>query len=467
MPRDKTPLTAAANPVRLRGLRSDFAKDEAMVAIELPGEDDPAKGEFCQLIEPESVARLLPDNNTVLISFFFAEQDLYVLPVRRDNHGHAQVLHSAEGYFRVPDALPQVEELVRSARMQVDVHCRDLTQSVRPSVQNDLRLASVFTRLFQLLQIDDLLRLVEPDPEQLRDLHLVVVPDGPLYLLPFHALAQNEEAPCLYQQVASIRYGLSLRTLELQERIQESCREREAVDRQLRGVAFANPDRHPLQLAAGPASAYLPGVEKECEVLTTVTGRQHWWLHGDGDDVDAQATRENLRLRHASGNVLWLMAHGGSVGPAFRDWLSLPDGRELSLQEPSLRLVDGPASMSRLLNHGFDFTPCRLLHISACLLGELNTLGASKEVLGYIAVLTVLGCRRVVSALWQLADEATPDFTRCWLRALKRNVFDEQVETNPHAFAISFREALEDFRANHSEWDHEFYWAPYTLYGLG
>ena len=44
--------------------------------------------------------------------------------------------------------------------------------------------------------------------------------------------------------------------------------------------------------------------------------------------------------------------------------------------------------------------------ISACLMGELTLLGASKEVLGYLAVLTLLGCRRIVSALWEVSDEA-------------------------------------------------------------
>jgi hypothetical protein len=123
--------------------------------------------------------------------------------------------------------------------------------------------------------------------------------------------------------------------------------------------------------------------------------------------------------------------------------------------------------MSRMLGEGYDLRNWRLFHISACLLGRLRELGASKEVLGYIAVLTLLGCRRVCSALWPLADAAAPEFARYWMRALQQHVFGP-TPPGPHAFAVAFKQALDDFRgAEGGRFDHEFFWAPYTLYGLG
>ena len=38
----------------------------------------------------------------------------------------------------------------------------------------------------------------------------------------------------------------------------------------------------------------------------------------------------------------------------------------------------------------------------------------------------------------------------------------------PHGFAIAFKQAIDAFRDfDNGRFDHEFYWAPYTLYGLG
>ena len=130
-------------------------------------------------------------------------------------------------------------------------------------------------------------------------------------------------------------------------------------------------------------------------------------------------------------------------------------------------LSDGPVSISRMMSEGYDLRNWRLLHISCCLLGRLSELGASKEVLGYIAVLTLLGCRRVVSAQWRLSDAGGAEFARHWIAAINKHVFGN-TPPGPHSFAIAFKEALDCFRrAEKGRFDHEFYWAPYTLYGLG
>jgi hypothetical protein len=44
----------------------------------------------------------------------------------------------------------------------------------------------------------------------------------------------------------------------------------------------------------------------------------------------------------------------------------------------------------------------------------------------------------------------------------------DETPPSPHAFALAFREALEGFRqVDGGRFDHEYFWAPYTLYGLG
>jgi hypothetical protein len=423
---------------------------------------------FCQPIDRDGVARLLPDEDSVLLCFYFMGEDLLVVPFRRDQQGSAGLRHAETGYFRVVGVRAQLEGLWERHRRGVDRWRRHLSPAPEEGgPEGDL--TSLCVELHKTLQLDRLFAFVEPDDRWRARLHLVLVPDGPLYLLPLHAACVHPGAPRAYEQVASLRYALSLRTLELQQEVQERrLREAPAEEEEprLRGVAFANPDRAPADRAAFNTATFLKGVIREGQILLDEGGDENWWLHGDSGPPDTLATRANFRDHHTAGNVGWLMGHGGS-GAAFADDLKDVANQTAAVMEPALRLVDGAVSMSRLLAEGFDFSKWRLLHVSACLLGQLNPLGTSRELLGYLAVLTVLGCRRVVSATWELSDESAPDFTRCWLRALNRHVFNPDAAPSPHAFAVAFREATDCFRRTFPHFDHEFHWAPYALYGLG
>lgn len=66
-----------------------------------------------------------------------------------------------------------------------------------------------------------------------------------------------------------------------------------------------------------------------------------------------------------------------------------------------------------------------------------------------------------------LAIAAAPEFSRYWIKAIKDHVFGPKGR-GPHSFALAFKEALDNFRkADGGRFDHELFWAPYTLYGLG
>ncbi|MCI0741795.1 MAG: CHAT domain-containing protein [Gemmataceae bacterium] len=459
----------------VRGQRKLVRVDSEQTAesiTEFPGEIDEAKREFCQSVDRAAVKRLLPDRSTVLVVFFFDGDDLVVLPIRKDAGDEPQILHISEGYFRVCGVLPKVRRLEHKQEGHVlAIQDEELGLCGLPAdeLRREADMSPIYKELYELLDLKGLLKLLRESaaPTPLDKLHLVLIPDGPLYRLALHAAFATLSAPRLYKQFASLRYGLSLRTLELQQQIQDGRAQAEAEDRTLRGVAFANPDRD-------ERIGLIEGVIREMQVLVEETSAATWWLHGELKPRDQQAVRVNLRERHQAGNIGWTMGHGVDVETAhilaqelgLKDDFALPDGRQVPAEE-SLLLCDGLLSMSRMLGEGYDFSNWRLFHISACLLGRLRELGASKEVLGYIAVLTLLGCRRVSSALWPLSDEAAPEFARFWIRAIKRHVFGPEPAA-PHAFAIAFKEALDNFRmADNGRFDHEFFWAPYTLYGLG
>ena len=125
----------------------------------------------------------------------------------------------------------------------------------------------------------------------------------------------------------------------------------------------------------------------------------------------------------------------------------------------------------------YDFRGVQMLHFACCLLGKLREEERTKEVEGFTASLTLLGVRRVVAAMWPISDLASAAFAGHWVAAIRRNVFDTESASStpvaerppsPHAFAVAFREALNTFRKqDNGFFDHEYYWAAYTFYGLG
>jgi tetratricopeptide (TPR) repeat protein len=444
LPGDReTPREAAG----LRGFRSAIPSfDSVDWELELPGEVDTAKAAFCQTFSRETLPSLFPEGATALVSLFFAGADLLILPVLIESGGSVDLRSSAGGYFRIP-----------KVRRAVAALCDEIDHAIERSREERRlpNLRSFCTRLYETLCLRELLSLLEPDTERRRRLHLVIIPDGPLSRLPLHAALDPLGGSRFYEEFASFRYALSIRTLELQAAVEKSLEAEETPDRRLRGVAFAWPDR---------AGCFLPGVITEIQALIEETGPESWWVHGEMGDADHRATRSALRTAHRAGNLGWMMGHGVANG---LDELTLEGGRSVRVCEPGLLLADGFVSMSRLVAEDYDFSRWRLLNLSTCLLGRLETIGTSKELLGFIATLSMLGCRRILSALWQLNDLSAAEFSRQWIRALMEHVHGERALTS-NSFATAFKEAVDRFRrAQGGRFDHELYWAPYVLYGLG
>jgi tetratricopeptide (TPR) repeat protein len=468
----QTPEGARLRAVRgMRGVKGGSESAAPAVGsplLELPGGSDPIKGQFCRPIGKDGVARLLPDQDTVLVTFYWQRDDLIVLPIRRDSAGEPVILAAPEGYFRAPGILPKLRDLAEQHRDTIkriaDRHAwlpaADLNRMLGP-------IAQLYEQLYRLLRLDAVLELIEPTAGKRSQLHLVLIPDGPLYGLPLHAAAKSATGPRLYQEVASLRYGLSLRTLELQQDIQDARAALEANDRILRGVVFANPDRKEKILdgvtVREPKAKFLEGVIDEVQALVEEAGAGAWWIHGEKPPKGQQAVRLNLRGRHEAGNLGWFVGHGDE----FEADVTTAQGATVRVTQPGVQLLDGPVVLSELFSGGYDFSRWLLANFSCCLLGQLRILGTSHEVLGYIAALTLLGCRRVSSPLWWLSDASAPRFAQFWIRAIKQHVFGP-TPPGPHAFAVAFKEALDTFRAySNGYYDHEFYWAPYTLYGVG
>ncbi len=486
------PKKVEAKRVAVRGARTaGQARPASPTILELPEDLSPRKGAFARLAKRRDLAKLLPDRHTVLIVCHFLDDRLFLLPVRKQPGGEPEVIHDEKGFLSLPEAREPLAQLARDLRrllnVMVEPHrcgipeleelepdyyirlsAKDLRRELavlagkgdpasaeRPPQLVPLDMDDIVQRLGEVLRLDQLLDRIEPDRSKWAKLHLVLLPDGPLYQLPLHAapVPGLPKLP-LIDAVASVRYSLSLRTLLIQHGIEKKHGE-EKDDPRMRGVMFVSPD--------GVDYPRLSLAPEEVARVIVESPKDSWRIFGERGGNEWLATRKNMRSYHPTPNLLWAAAHGGML----RDRIKLRDGTRKSVVAPSLWLHGRPLSTARLVAEGYDLRRVELWHNNCCLLGRLEEREESRQVEGYVAALTLVGLRRVSSALWELGDHAATEFARHYIPALLRNVFRPGMRS-PHAFAIALKEALASFRrADKRRFDHEFFWAPYTLYGLG
>lgn len=472
------PHTASLGPPvhTLRAVRATEELPKRTTAIlELPDEEDTSKSELRLPISEAELIAVIPNDNTIVIVFHFLFDGLFILPVRRGVDGKPVVLHAATGYFRVDGACPSFDQLLNAHLGTLDAIQKMAwyaggAEELRTNLESDAQaggfdLTDVPFALNKLLRLNDLLALIEPGPAKWPNLHLVLLPDGPLYQLPLHAAAVTigEKHYHLIDVVGSVRYSLSLRTLHTLGKIETEQTAAWPDGTPLRGVAFVNPSGTVGDTVHGERLGF---ATREVEHLVGNSPPNSWRIFGErGPAADWLATRANMRRFHPTPTLLWSVCHGGLMEDRFT-----PRGfdEEMPVVNPSLLLADGPLSTARMVSEGYDLRGVYLWHNSCCLLGRLDSADAHRQVEGYVAALTLLGCRRVSSAMWELADHAAAEFARHFLARLRANVFDNP-NRSPHAVAVSLKEAMAAFRADktNGDFDHPYYWAPYTLYGLG
>jgi CHAT domain-containing protein len=312
-------------------------------------------------------------------------------------------------------------------------------------------LTNIYSRAMITMEGNRLLDLLRSKVGPLEDIHLTIIPDGPLYELPVDAFPVARPAraytPRVYEVFASVTYGLSLRTLQIQKSVEAARSELDSQDSVLKGVFMGNPDG-------------LEHVRSEAQTFIRLTGEQSWWLHGKTSHEDCQTSLENFRDRHGTGNLLWISGHG------VRQTEELGGS---AFEEPALILVNGYLWLSEVLSGAYDFSSVRLIILNACWLGRIDPdRGHSKEIESYNAIMALRGCRRITSAMWPVYDEAALVFATAYVAALRRHVFSGSVPINPHGASSALRDALSALRRHdNGRFDHEYFWAPYTLYGLG
>lgn len=398
-------------------------------------------------VEPLTVAypdldSLTFEEPTLLLHFFFSKDDLIILPSIVRDGTHSVLLTDAGTPFRVTETRELLNMLVDQHKTTVDLVIRDVeglgaSDAPRHDEHLSRNLRSIYFRAFATIEGHKLVPWLRERLGELRQWHLVLLLDGRLYEFPLHAapLESGSRAKSVRfgELFASVTYAPAARVLALQH---ERARERRTEG--VRGVLMATP------------FSDLPGVAREVAALEeAMPGR--WWIHGDAAG-DERPTYRNFLRRHRSGNLLWFCGHGGAAGDE--------NG------EAGFAFVDEPLNVRKLLSDPFDFSACELIVLTACWMGAME-FDESHEVTAFNTVLTMRGARRITSALWAVDDRMAVVFGAAYARALRDRCFGARAR-EPFAFARALGDAVAAIRtAEGGRFDHEFFWAPWVLYGIG
>ena len=219
---------------------------------------------------------------------------------------------------------------------------------------------------------------------------LVVVPDGPLWDLPFQALI-GSDGRFLVERLA-VSYATSLTALREQRR-----RAANRVDRPRAVAAFGNPQLPPRP--AGSATAIradalapLPAAAREARALGGLYGvASRVW-------VGREATEAAFKREAGAYAIVHVATHGilNDVDPMSSHLLLAPSGEGASAE-------DGRLQARELLGLGLD---AELAVLSGCDTAKGRT-GRGEGVIGLTWALFIAGVPTTVVSQWQVESEST------------------------------------------------------------
>ncbi|XP_078382338.1 uncharacterized protein LOC144665030 [Oculina patagonica] len=270
--------------------------------------------------------------------------------------------------------------------------------------------------------------IVAPVFHQLRGNELVIVPDGPLFLVPFAAL-QDAESRYLCE-FFRIRVIPSLTCLKM---IMDA-----PPDHHCKSGALIVGDpwvQEVVDLLGKPKLVQLPGARKEAEMIGEIVNS----LPLTGSD----ATKEEVLSKLNSVALIHLAAHGriatGEIALA----------PNTSRKSPNPSEEDFLLTMSDVLSVGLR---ARLVVLSCCHSGR----GEIKDegVVGIARAFLGAGARFVLVSLWALEDEATLEFMRVF--------YENLVKGKKASEALN---CATNYMRESKEFGEIRQWAPFVLIG--
>jgi CHAT domain-containing protein len=293
-------------------------------------------------------------------------------------------------------SVAELDQQLRALRFQIDT-LRFGAQSVRrhlPSLTEKIK-----THLHLLHK-----QLIRPLESTLQNRNLIIVPQGGLHYLPFHALYDGD---AYLIENCEVSYAPSAA-------IFERC-----LHREVHGLDRA--------LLLGVSDEQTPRIHDEIRSIGGIFGDTTAF-------VDAAATADALRLHSTAADVVHLACHGQfrSDNPLFSALL-LADGWFTVRDAYSLRLDNA------------------LVTLSACETGA-NVVAPGDELIGLARGFFSAGACSVLLSLWMVDDEATNQMMVDFYREIKAG---SSLSTSLRAAQLRMLK----------EMPHPFFWSPFVLVG--
>jgi CHAT domain-containing protein len=374
------------------------------------------RAEFQPISLAECTA-FVPDQNTALLEFAVSDHHTYLFVLTRKNPSQA---------------LPDLKAY------KIDVKSKDLSDLCRrfheQLSQHGLDFDSLARKLYALL--------LGPAAAELQArTNLVIVPDGPLWDLPFQALKPNSQHYMIESHAVS--YAPSLTALR--EMYKRSSFSLAAAGRSEALLALGNP-----ALSAQTSSeikevfmdadlAALPRAEAQVRELAKIYGSAQSKVY-----TGAEATEDRFKSDAPGARVLHIAAHG-IVNNASPMYSQLVLSRSPGSQD------DGVLEAWEIMNMDLK---ADLVVLAACDTAG-GRYGAGEGMIGLSWAFFIAGCPTTVVSQWSVEAESTSRLMIDFHRNLRSGL----------AKAEALRRAELKLLRGDQRYRDPFYWAPFVVIG--
>jgi CHAT domain-containing protein/tetratricopeptide (TPR) repeat protein len=274
---------------------------------------------------------------------------------------------------------------------------------------------------------------------------LCIVPDGPLWEIPFSALCDDRGGAVIDQH--AVFYAPSIGSLLAMRQLADlRAREpRPSVAHEARLMAMANPSLGPSRKVDNPtlgAFDEIPGTARQARELASLYGQDAVVFQGP------EATEHRAKLECGHHRFLHFATHGvfDPASPMHSGiLLTAGEGEDGFLEAREIMDLDWQAE---------------LVVLSAC-----DTARGQEQpgegIWGLSWALFVAGSPSNLLTLWPVADESTADFVAAFYRNLRANA---QRAGSAVSKAQALRQAQLTLKKD-ERYGHPFYWAPFVLIG--
>lgn len=344
------------------------------------------------------------DRHTVMLEYYFANQDLYIFTLTR---GGIDVRV-------VPQVLPRLGRLFSLWRANLELTAQvaggvDRAEALQGLLANGLGLLQ---KLYALLlrPVADLFTFCE---------HLIIVPYGMLHYLPFHCLYDGKE---FVVERTDVSYLPAASLMDI-------CRQR---GQRLRARDI------PL------AQSLVMGLSDNGRLVNAVR---------EAEVVARQLQASCMLNERATASLLWGAGPRSPIVHIAAHGLFRLDAPNFSY----IQLSDRKVSTIEVFN--LDLSSCSLVTLSACETGR-GVVGGVDEVIGLGRGFLYAGAASLLPTLWKVDDACSAELMAMFYSALLNGY------TKAEALAGAQRAFLEQARAGWNSYlTHPYFWAAFQLIG--